>query len=227
MTTDVEARSGVSAASFRTGQIPGMKVSLLAHPGSWNVVSVSGGADDGKFTFDDAIQNWYEIALLSGQLRRGVWTANASSPGCPDTDDLYATARAQRTNVRDSLAAVLIQAVKTSPGVRLLDLYYPYVLPHSAFCAGDHSILGESHGTTAVVNMLDSAHDGVPAEVHSAVPSAGPVYQLDLRDPSESFGAHTDPRDLLQETAYFGYPHPSATGQFLIAGMASLDLSGS
>jgi len=226
MTTDVTAQSGAATTAFAAGQVPRMTGDLKARSSSWNVVSVSGGADDGSFVFYNAIKAWYTYAILGGYVHQGVWAASAfRGPGCPDTQRVYATARAQRSGITKDLASVLAQAAQVSPAARLIDLYYPYVLPQADSCA-ENSILG-GHGATAVVNMLDSAHDQVPATVSQQDPEAGPVIQLDLRDPASLFGSPADPRALLQLTAYYGYPHPTSAGQSDIAIMAVGALTGS
>jgi hypothetical protein len=114
---------------------------------------------------------------------------------------------------------VLVSAALASPATRLVDVYYPYLLPGNSSCARNNRS-GYAHGATAAVNMLASAHDAVPAAVQALAPQAAAVVQVDLRDPASLFGSRPDPRTLLQRTAYYGYPHPNAEGQAAIASMA-------
>jgi Glycine rich protein len=218
MIWNVPARSGAATSSFEANQVGSMENALGQHAGSWNVVSVSGGADDGKYTFATAVQDWYELAIASGNIRTGVWLASSTNIGCPDENDVYRTARSQRSDIGRNLASVLAQAAQKSPGTRLLDLYYPYILKSGDGCA--KGSLGVKHGATATINMLDAAHDDVPKVLKEMDASAGPVIQLDLRDPATIFGSAKNPLSLMQRIAYFGYPHPTATGQQDIADMA-------
>jgi hypothetical protein len=228
MTVDVEGKSGASTTSYASIQVPGMKAALKQSAGSWNVVSTTGGADDsfGKhtYTFSDAVQDWYEKAILNvpPELEKGIWTASAADPiaGCPHTDGVYQTARAARSTITGNIADVLSTAWKTDHSVRLVDVYYPYVLPKSSSCAKVGGFNPNKHGTTAVINMLASAHDAIPAAVRSLTSPSVNVLPVDLRDPTSAFGSVKDPRKLLQLTAYYGYPHANATGQEDIATMA-------
>jgi hypothetical protein len=230
MKADIVGRSGASSASYASGQVPAMKKDLASAPGTWNVVSTTGGANTGgkghTFTFSDAVQGWYEAAIAQGYLRKGVWTANLLGPGCPNTEKVYQTAQAERGAITSDLANVLAAAWQEDRSVRLVDVNYPYVMPKSAACAKGGGLDSYKHGSTAVINMLASAHDAVPAKVRSLTSPGVNVLEVDLRDPRSPFGSVSDPRSLLQLTAFYGYPHPNATGQQDIATMAVAALTG-
>jgi hypothetical protein len=210
MMVHVVGRSGHASSEYATdGQRAAMLNDLHDHHlGSWNVVSITGGADDGKYTFADAIEDWYKAAIAHGELYRGVWTADATAPGCPNSEGIYKTALKERPNITENLRGILNDAMKESPGTRAVDVYYPYALPRSAYCAKDH--FPHQHGTTAAANMLASAHD--------ALRGLDGLIQVDLRADEFSGG---DPRLLLQTIAYYGFPHPNAQGQGRIAAMTA------
>jgi hypothetical protein len=232
MTAHVVGLSGSSTTRYRREQQPAMEQDLLspAHAGSWNVVSTTGGADNtvgkNKFTFVDAVKEWYETAIVLRDLH-GIWTASLiDAVGCPYTEGVYQTARAARQGITTDISAILADAWNVDHSVRLIDVYYPYVLPKSESCAQGGGLNPSKHGTTAVIDMLAAAHDDVPAQVQSLTGGAAAVGSVDLRDPNSVYGSAKDPRNLLQLVAYYGYPHVNAEGQEDIASMAVARLTG-
>jgi len=58
--------------------------------------------------------------------------------------------RAARSTITVNIADVLATAWKTDHSVRLVDVYYPYVLPKGSSCAKAGGFNPNKHGTTAV-----------------------------------------------------------------------------
>ena len=91
---------------------PASWADLAGHAGSinnsWDVLSVNGGADDGSYTFANALESYYVTAQLIANSRFGAplppWQAtHTTTPGCPGTNSVYSTAK--RLAVQHPLAA--------------------------------------------------------------------------------------------------------------------------
>ena len=187
--------------------------SLLAEvSSSWNVVSVTGGANDGKYTFANALKEHYEKAMGDrgfmgtklGAMSPEPWKARW--PNCPNIEGIYQNAERELPGIRAALQGVLDRAHETSPGVRTVDVSYPYVLPIDHSCAQNH---GSSRGATATIDLLD--------DMHRSIGHVGDQHVDRSRELLEF--------DDLQKTLYLGYPHASLTGQDKIADAAVAVLS--
>lgn len=210
MKPQVIARSGTAAQDFDKvqseydhGQSALMTSLLTEVSPSWNVVSVTGGADDGNYTFASALREYYKEAagdsgfLGTGLGKRAPEPWKAKWPDCPNIEGIYQNVGRELPGIRASLQGLLERAHATSPGVRTVDLGYPYVLPTDHSCAQNH---GSSHGATATIDLLD--------EMHLSIGHVG--------------DHHVDSRGLLafddlQKTLYLGYPHAGQSGQDKVA----------
>jgi hypothetical protein len=218
----IVARSSASVAQFSKndpptpdcpgcGEIAEMHDALVPVAGSWNVVSLNGGADDAKFS--RALYDYYLLySVPSPYPWDGRPWAVTQWSQCPDTNSVYL--RATSPTTADAVVTGLRKAVNSartiSPGIRVVDMNYPYVVARDNVCASDH---GDWQGANSTVDALSDLHDtamrGVPG-----------VYRLDLRD---LFGAE-NPLPMMQLTRYYGYPHVNGTGQTRIAERAVEEL---
>jgi len=209
----VLARSGALAVNYTNpalqdddncngcGEQAAMVSALQARAGSWNVVTVEGGANDSKF--GDRLADFYHSTLGQGQ----PWVVTSRS-NCPDTDQLDAKVLETRDAVRQGLTDVLNTAQQTDPNVRRVLLTYPYVLnpdTGSSVCGGDWPGATPAIGAFHVSDDLDTTITGI---------SVSGVRLVELRTAS---GFASNPLNDTQQTRYFGYPHPNSAGQDAIA----------
>ena len=176
----VEARSGTSTNYMRTKEDPQARADLAGHAGSinnsWDVLSVNGGADDGSYTFANALESYYVTAQLIANLRFGAplppWQAtHTTTPGCPVTDSVYSTAK--RLAVQHPLAAAgnlgqnpgiaatvqwtVDDLISYDPALQVVVMGYPFV-PATQACANDyHPKSGAvTRGSCSATSMLDA-----------------------------------------------------------------------
>ena len=254
----VEAKSGTSTNYMRTKGDPQARVDLAGHVGSinnsWDVLSVNGGADDGSYTFINALESYYTTAQLTANLRFGSplppWQAtHSTTPGCPDTNSVYSTAK--RLAVQHPLTAavnlgrnpgiaanvqwVVDDLISYDPALRVVVMGYPFV-PTTPSCGNDYQPRHGSvfRGACSATDMLDvpllggTGPDGVQYDGIRSPDGAGDssrIIPLDLR-PSDgtcdgSGGTISSNSADIQETRLFGFPHPTALGQSKIGNAAA------
>ena len=132
----MQAENLAKGSTQNPSEVTLMQQFLAQYPGSWNVVSLTGGADDGPYTFVDALTKWYEL----GQLRR-QWSKIppwvSAYPVCPDSDSAYAAFNKPnvQADILSGLQNVVNTAQSTSHGTRIVGSPYltgvPQVVPPS------------------------------------------------------------------------------------------------
>ena len=209
MTIDVVADSGAPASGFANagGQQANMISDLTARAGSWNIVTTSGGADD--VNFGAALQSFYENAST---WNTKPWQVTSRS-SCPDTDAIYSRVGSTGSSTNTALANLFLAASNADANVRKLAITYPYVLESTNTCEGYDSGTAPHNGAKQVIDALD-------ANI-SSLSSIG-VHVVDLRSVT---GFGSSPMSDIQQTRYFGYPHPSSAGQNDIASAVNSALS--
>jgi hypothetical protein len=174
---------------------------------SWNIVSITAGADDVQFS--DALRDYYVTPShwLNPDGHK-PW-AESDRSECPNAQTIYERLEASYDEVRAGLVQAIATARGTSPASRVINLDYPYVVSRGNVCFGDVTstdILGRtttSHGSGSVVDLFYALH----FSIH--YPN---VISVDLR-----VALSDNPLPYLQQTRLYGYPHPSESGQEQIA----------
>lgn len=215
MTAYVYAMSGAKSADFPStastgcpgcGQQSEMENILSAFAGSWNVVSADGGADD--INFADALTNYYvQFSVDSVDLNAKPWLETTRGQ-CPDTDTIKANLTTFLATSPTALSGLFTAASIQDPAVRKVVITYPHIMNSTSTCADHDSTTAPHEGANEVIDYLDTGYI-------TPLSSSG-VIVVDLRS---SGTLSTSPIDDLQQTRYFGYPHPSAQGQVDIAGL--------
>jgi hypothetical protein len=217
MTPNVIARSGALAKDFASsgpatdactgcGEIDALKASLANFPGTWNVVSITGGANDVDFA--GTLEVWYREQLFLA-LKPGAkpW-AQTKRSNCPDTEGIYGRTLATSAAVTTALKNVVSVAKQASPTVRIVDVNYPYVMPNTNVCYPDRrNPDGMSRGIKSIIDQLATEHLSV---------NDSRLVHINLR----SAFTPSSPLMFIQLTRYYGYPHPNNDGQDRIAGRA-------
>jgi hypothetical protein len=175
--------------------------------GSWNIFSISGGADN--ISFNKTLGEFYSAHILGSPKPWEVknWV------DCPDTNALYATIQSEASNISSDLRRAVGNVRLAARSTRFVDLLYPYVVKTDNVCAtnltvGDPTQTAIWHGATDVIDALNSTH---------SVLSGSDIAKIDLRT---VFGPN--PLPMLQLTRYFGYPHADMSGQRDTAAKAAL-----
>jgi hypothetical protein len=190
-----------------------MRNALYAASDSWNIVSVTGGADDTNWS--TALANWY-VNPLSGIADHKLWLATSrSSVGCPDTDSVMNSLKQVDYEITNNLYGVATAAHRASLGVRVLNVGYPQVLDSSDTCNGDSTTAFPRVGTAGVINKLNDIHQGVVGKYIRYVNSASALGDTPISD------------GYLQLARLYGYPHANATGQGRISTKAQDVVTGS
>lgn len=209
------AQSGAPAASYGNAQIGLMRDELNRRSKSWDVLAISGGADD--IDFKSTLRDYY-IANPAGTKPWEVedWKS------CPDQkQELW-----QRASDKSTQAAILTAlnnaiktAVQAARGVRIVDVMYPYTVDSGNPCYGNHTIAKKQvwHGQKDIVDILDKLHERLR-------PYAQRLIKLDLRTEPAFCGGQSVASGQIQLTRLYGYPHPSNAGQDSIASLALLRL---
>ena len=201
------ARSGAKADDFTnqrqpSGSCPGCSQmrgalgSLQLAPGSWNILSISGGANDAEFA--DVLKTYYK-SHPSGK----PWAAKKASE-CPNTKLVQKRASATQSDVAESLRTVASAAQAQEPGLRIVNINYPEVVTSSSPCYGEP--FGRNSGAHSVVDTLNRTQ-------HLGLEGLSGVHWVDLR---ELLGKE-NPLPRLQLNRYWGYPHVNSSGQDRIA----------
>ena len=232
MTLDLIAYSGAQTASFGAyGTTPGtdawstgttqsgiVRGDLYSRYYSWNVVSMTGGADDTTWT--SVMSAFYQKHVLSESP--APWNVTTSNPSqdCPDSQSVFAFLQSQAldgqtydTHIKANLQGVVTVATAVSPGVRILNIGYPYIVDSTNACSG---ITGAWHGSKSVIDELNTDHTSV---------TGTNVHYINLTA-TGSFGANPVGSNLLQLRRFYGYPHPVDAGQAMIATTTLSNLNG-
>ena len=194
---------------------------------SWNVVSMTGGADDvSNPSWASKFEDWYSnhLSITVGQSV-APWDVATSNPSadCPDSNTLYgeltANSGALSDDIQANLQGVADLSARLAPGSRVLNVGYPYIADYddSASASNDCSFdSGSWKGSRSVIDKLNDAHEAVTGDN---------TQYLDLTKDS---GLGKDPvaNGYLQLTRFYGYPHASADGQSRIAVVADSALNG-
>ena len=220
MTPRVIARSGATTDAAATGQLTTAAKELGQHLNSWNIASVTGGADDAEFAGAPFVN--YEKEVLSGDLpalnnitdpqRCPDQPANPADPGDPSSllTVVSDAAHQQQSVIAGNLATIFTNLRDTDPDVRIVDTTYPYVVAESSAC------FSTSPGIQGIIDTLDAAHTQADRSVSGVLP-------VDLRTvfglSPVSSGLINTAGELLATTV--NYPHPTDSGQQAIANAAA------
>ena len=232
------ARSGKPTSAFgASGETPGtlawatldteagaLRSGLYARYDSWNIVSVTGGANDTSWS--DKFKTWYLAHPLATPEPWQITTTNPAAD-CPDSNAVYTELGTNQSDghtlnwhITTNLQGVVDLAAELSPGVRVANVGYPYVMDanDSTVSRNDCSAnSGSWHGATSVVDLLNADHNGVNGDN---------VQYVDLTA-SAVLGADPVAGGYVQKTRLYGYPHATASGQSQIASKAVAVLTGS
>ena len=214
MTLDMEATSGATTAMILNNQDPHMVSQLLVfHQGSWNVVSLNGGADDTLFATD--LKLWYSTTAPFSHLE--PWDVH-SKHKCVNTQDVWLNLQRQASSIIVNLDQVVSDARQADPNVRIATVDYPYVMNADNVCEGDYTIFSIGvpvfhHGAASVINFLDALYGQITGS------------QIALVDLRSVFGT-TNPLQYIQTLSDWGYPHPNPSGEQAIANEVVNAISG-
>lgn len=205
MAVDVEARSGYTTSQILSGEVPNMETKLTAHHGSWNIVSVTGGAND--IAFVDELAAFYKANLFNNLEPWSITNVKQ----CVDTQSIWNKLQQLSASIKGNLNRIVADAVLSDQNVRVVDVDYPYVMDKSNVCSPNRMVKqGKKtvlvHGSTSVVDGIDSLHNQL---------TGSRIVHIDLRTLFS-----TSPLGDIQLDALYGYPHPNATGQQAIADFA-------
>jgi len=205
------ALSGASAQSFGDAtfapgssswaapgtQADAIRAELYPRYNSWSYLAFTGGSDDTNWI--SVMTSWYINHFASAYGPWAVPTANGVTD-CPDTQSVYTTLGAGsptlNATITSNLQGLMTIASSVSPGVRGLNVDYPYVEDNTSICYNDS---GAWHGVKSVVDLLHADHAAV---------TGSNVKLIDLR---ANFGATPVASGYLQLTRLYGYPHPSGS----------------
>jgi hypothetical protein len=204
----------------RSGQSGRMSLQLYSRYTSWNVVSMTGGANDTPWR--DVMRQWYIDNFDNGRVPWNV----SSVVYCPDTESVWQSLDSTLTSaITSNLQGIVAVGTAASPGVRVLNVNYPYVVDYGTQstgnpCYSDWSINGTGyHGVKSVIDVLNSAHTSV---------TGSNVKNVNINTAFSTTAAVSN--GYIQETRIYGYPHPSGGstgGQAKIADTAVTVLTGS
>ncbi len=196
------AMSGASTTQILTKQAPPMQRLLQRYFDSWNIVSLTGGADD--VGFSDALAGFYSQHLTSVKV---PWnTTNVRD--CPDASGVYSRAIATDYTVISNLKSIIDRAIAASSSTHIVEVGYGYIVDSLNPCSGNN---GSASGSHAVVDLLNRS---------LAVLVNQQVCFVDLTA-NAGFGNNPVSDGYLQLTRLYGYPHPNANGQNRIATLAA------
>jgi hypothetical protein len=199
------ATPGTSAWASAGTQMGDMRAALYPRPDSWNIVSVTGGADDTNWV--TKLKEWYNDSSHWSSLDK-PWMMDTSTSNCPDSNAVYSDLQSGsptlHSKIQTNLQGVVDYAASLSPGLRVLNVGYPYVLDSTdysdskSYCNSDH---GSWKGFKSVVDDLNGAHTSV---------TGSNVKYVDLTA-SSAFGTSPVHNGYIETFRYYGYPHPTIT----------------
>ena len=217
---DLVAKSGTASENFGDStQTPGtdawaagwssqaskLKWDLLARYDSWNIVSVTGGAND--TSWQQIMKDWYKDNFTAAPEPWSYVPVDAATD-CPNSETVYNQLQGSiGTDITSNLQGVVDLSDANSPGVRVLTVGYPYILDSTSDCAAND---GTWEGFNATVDALNASVFGV---------TSANVKDVDLTL-SGNFGSSPITNNLIQETRLYGYPHASSGGQNIVASAA-------
>lgn len=209
MSVDLEAQSSTTTQQMVKSQMPHMVETVMAHSGSWNVVSIDGGANDMNFSGPLASYYLKSTFTQSGILPWDVQVAGKNAKNCLNTQAMWNSLNNKQASIAKNVQNIVNNAISSDPNVRIITLTYPYVMDTSNVCSSDlmTGSIVSWHGSKSVVDRLDNIDTTITA-------SNGNIIPVDLRI-SPDFGS--SPLGDLQLIYYFGYPHPNLVGQSAIA----------
>jgi hypothetical protein len=188
-----------------------MRNSLVTQKDSWNVVSVTGGAND--LDLGGVLKKFYceESKLCPGThpavLPWNVPSGSAETMACPDTNSMGILLHGNTgRNIKTAIQKLLNDARHADPNVRLLDQWYQQVVPPVNVCGPSIARNGITtwYGATAVIRDLNGEH-------HLADKAVGSIATLD----SSTIFAN-DILGSLQLIWVWGYPHLNGASQILL-----------
>jgi hypothetical protein len=190
------------------GQVAQMVNALEDHSASWNIVGLSGGADDAKFS--DVLAKFY--ADHFDQARPKPWDVT-DTIDCPRASPVFDRLIDKYPTIKSNLQKIVDIVRAEGSAYRVIDIDYPYVVNSGNLCGPPFSYTIKKTtyrdvGSNTVVKELALLHGGV---------AGNNVQHVDLRG---LFGT-TSPSSRLQLTRLYGYPHPNDTGQDAIASAAA------
>ncbi len=234
ITPDVIAISGKPTTEFgASGASPGstawagqnqagqLSVALYGRYNSWNIMSMTGGANDktdGQKNFKDILADWY--ATLPG-INLTPWGVPVGQQNnCPDTEALWQNLQTASLNgvITANLQGLVTVAKNASPGVRVLNVGYPYSVDTGTQLTGNPCYAdwfdGASthHGVKSVVDALNADHTAVTGTNVKYVSTTTAFGSTRVDQPTNGY---------IQLTRFYGYPHPTAAGQTVIATTAA------
>jgi Tol biopolymer transport system component len=199
-----------------TRQTAFMRAALYPRADSWNVVSVTGGADDTTWT--QQMEEWYNDSAHFISTPPKPWMQESSTSNCPDSDAVYTGLTGNSGALGDEITAnldgVAEVAARHSPGVRVLIVGYPDVMDSSdsadakSYCYSDHGSSPVWHGAHSTLLELNSNI--------AAITEANAQYV----GVTSGFGSTPIHSGYIQPTRYYGYPHATSSGQSVIADAA-------
>jgi len=207
-TNHLLARSGATTQQMVDSQSYDMIQLLQGHSNSWNIVALSGGANDADFA--SALTAFYNAHTPQNLIfPLAPWAVKTWSD-CPNTEAVYNRALGQQAAITANLRELMQRARDASNGaVRFVDMLYPYTLKADNVCNVDTPLVNPDdpssaltwHGAKSTVDTLDAMHLSVDSGYND-------VTVVDLRT---NFNAN--PLLLIQQTRNYGYPHPNDSGQ--------------
>jgi Domain of unknown function (DUF4082)/WD40-like Beta Propeller Repeat len=190
--TDAWAQAGTQAGILRS--------ELYQRSDSWNVVSMDGGGIDGGLV--DAMSKYYK-SLSAALDSHEPWGVTSRSR-CPKSDLVYDRLTANSREIKGNLNGIATIAHRASPGVRILNVGYPYIVNSTNVCFG-HSTTKPLAGSQDDIDLVNLFHQAI----------TGPnIRYVDLTSP---FGTSPVSSGYIQLRRLYGYPHPTGAGQELIA----------
>jgi len=196
-----------------------MRAYLYTRTDSWNVVSMDGGADDTNWT--NVMKWWYPKRVYLGSGTDVMpWTI-ANRVNCPDSDTVFDSLLANKGGIKVNLTGVATVAHRASPGVRILDVGYPYVHNQSPQTTAGNTCSGNASstdikpfvGSKAIIDRLNYYHQAV---------TGSSIRYVDL---AQDFGTNPVASNYLQLTRLYGWPHASGAGQARISSKAQAVLA--
>lgn len=220
MTPRIIAQSGATTDAMATGHLTDAAQELGQHLNSWNIASVTGGADDADFAGPPFVN--YEKDVLSGKLpalndiidpqQCPDQPANPGDSGDPSSllTVVLEAANQEQSTIAGNLATIFTNLRDTDPNIRIVDVTYPYVVDKSSAC------FSTSPGIQGIIDTLDAAHAQADQSVSGVLP-------VDLRT---VFGSSPVSSGLINVAGEYlattlNYPHPTGTGQQAIAKAAA------
>jgi Tol biopolymer transport system component len=218
--------AGTDAWASSNAQAGIERKELFNRSNSWNIVSVDGGGNDGKL--GDTLTTWYSgtgLAHLGNHFDSAFapWSVPAGKRAdCPDSDFFLDQVTANQKEIRANLAGVVGVAHRASPGVRVVNIGYPYSVNPGNTCYDNapSSTIKPFAGNKADVDKLNS--------YHKSLIGAKFIDLTDVFGPTPIGSSSTaETGSYIQLRRPYGYPHPNEAGQALVATEAKNRVSAS